>query len=105
MLLSQPNRDRDAPPRDSAEVARRAQFAQMGRERDSTWAAICAHDTRAPCEVVKLKGTGHFSFSDAPFQAPSLLRDVGATLTPLQSHRLIAAKLEDFFREKVVRRR
>lgn len=97
VLLSQPDHDTRPPPRDSAEAAARERLAQMGRERDSTWAAVCAHDQREPCFVVKLKGTGHLSFSDAPFQAPSLLRDVGATLPPGRQHRLIADTVLEFF--------
>jgi dienelactone hydrolase len=97
VLLSQPGGDNTSPPRDSAEANHRRQFAQMGRERDSSWAAICAHDSHAPCFIVKMKGTGHMSFSDAPFVAPVLLRDVGATLSPARMHRLIADKLLEFF--------
>jgi predicted dienelactone hydrolase len=97
VLLSQPDHRNRPPPRDSAEAAAREQFAQMGKERDSTWAAICAHDAREPCFVVKIRGTGHLSFSDAPFLAPSLLRDVGATLSPRRQYRLIADNLLEFF--------
>ncbi len=97
VLLSQPDHDNRPPPRDSAEASARERFSQMGRERDSTWAAICAHDPREPCFVVKIKGTGHLFFSDAPFQAPSLLRNVGATLSPRRQQQLIASQLLEFF--------
>jgi hypothetical protein len=69
----------------------------MGEERDSLWSAIGAHNGDIPWFVVKLRGTGHFSFSDAPFQMPVLLRDVGATLTPARAHGLAAELLLDFF--------
>jgi dienelactone hydrolase len=96
VLLSQPDRRRRPPARDSAESARREEFARMGRERDSTWTAICARQRGAPCFVVKLVGTAHFSFSDAPFQMPSQLRGVGATRTPAEMHRAMTVRLLDF---------
>ena len=97
VLLSEPDRRHQPPPRDSAEAARRQRFTAMGRERDSTWSAICALQHGAPCAVVKLRGTGHFSFSDAPFQFPAQLRGVGATLSPPEMHRAISRRLLEFF--------
>ena len=96
VLLSEPDRRGRPPARDSAEVARRANFARIGRERDSAWTSICALQRGAPCFVTKLIGTGHFSFSDAPFQIPSQLRDVGATLTPAAMHGAISERMLDF---------
>ncbi len=95
-LLSQPDHRGRPPARDSAESARREEFARMGRERDSTWTAICARQRGVPCFVVKLVGTGHFSFSDAPFQMPRQLRGVGATLPPDEMHRATTVRLLDF---------
>lgn len=97
VLLSEPDHRHRPPPRDSAEAAGRQHFAAMGRERDSTWSAICALQHGAPCDVVKLLGTGHFSFSDAPFQFPAQLQGVGATLGPAEMHRVIARRLLEFF--------
>jgi dienelactone hydrolase len=97
VLLSEPDHRRDPPPRDSAESARRRRFLEMGRERDSSWSVICALQRGVRCDVVKLRGTGHFSFSDAPFQFPAQLRGVGATLSPLEMHRAITSRLLDFF--------
>lgn len=96
VLLSEPDRRVRPPPRDSAEAARRAEFARMGRERDSMWTSICALQRGTSCFVAKLLGTGHFSFSDAPFQMPSQLRNVGATLTPTEMHRAISARIVEF---------
>jgi dienelactone hydrolase len=96
-LLSQPDQRNRPPARDSAETARREQFAQMGRERDSTWLAISARYPSVPSFIVKLRGTGHLSFSDAPFEAPALLRDVGATLSPQEMNRLVSRYLMAFF--------
>jgi dienelactone hydrolase len=96
VLLSEPDQRGRPPARDSAEAARRVRFARVGRERDSTWTAICALQRGVPCFVAKLLGTAHFSFTDAPFQIPSELRDVGATLTPTEMHRAISERLLDF---------
>jgi dienelactone hydrolase len=97
VLLSEPDRRGQQPPRDSAEAARRRRFAEMGRERDSTWSAICALQHGVQCDVVKLIGTGHFSFSDAPFEFPTQLQNVGATLSPMEMHRAISSRLLAFF--------
>jgi dienelactone hydrolase len=84
-------------PRDSAERAHRDQFAQMGRERDSTWAAIANRNPEVPSFVVKLQGTGHFSFSDAPFLMPSLLQGTGSTLSANRAYSLTVSYLTAFF--------
>ncbi len=97
ILLSEPDHGRRPPPRDSAESAQRAAFAKMGRERDSSWAAIRAFTPKVESYVIKLLGTGHFSFSDAPFQIQRQLRHVGATLAPLAMHERIAGSIESFF--------
>ncbi|MBI3792497.1 MAG: aspartyl protease family protein [Gemmatimonadetes bacterium] len=86
VLLSEPDHRGQRPPRDSAERAARARFAAMGRARDSGWAAIQALSRDQPSSVIKVLGTGHFSFSDAPFTIQRQLRDVGATLAPSAMH-------------------
>jgi len=101
VLLSRPDHRGRPPARDSADSTRRQEFARMGRERDSTWRAICARQRGAPCFVVKLVGTAHFSFSDAPFQMPSQLRDVGATLTPAMMHRAMVDRVLDFLNHEL----
>jgi dienelactone hydrolase len=102
VLLSEPDRRHEPPPRDSAESARRRRFLEMGRERDSSWSAICARQRGVRCDVVKLRGTGHFSFSDAPFQLPSQLHAVGATLSPLEMYRTVTRRLLGFFGQALV---
>jgi dienelactone hydrolase len=96
-LLSEPDHRHRLPPKDSAEAAQRERFAQMGKERDSMWAAIGARFPRVPSYIVELQGTGHMSFSDAPFEAPTLLQNVGATLSPSGMYRLISEYLLAFF--------
>jgi dienelactone hydrolase len=96
VLLSQPG-GAVSEPKDSAERAHRDDFARMGRERDSTWSAIAGHHADVPAFIVKIRGTAHFSFSDAPFLMPSLLRGTGSTLGATRAQRLIVDALADFF--------
>ncbi len=97
VLLSEPDQ-RDRPPAaDSAEARRRAEFARMGRERDEEWAMIGKRNGTVPWHVVKILGTGHFSFSDGPFQLPMQLQGVGATLAPIEMHQVTERLLLDFF--------
>lgn len=60
-------------------------------------AAIGRRNGPVPWHVVKVPGTGHFSFSDAPFQMQVQLRQVGATMTPAHMHRVTEELLLDFF--------
>ncbi len=103
VLLSEPDRRNDAPPRDSAEAGRRERFAQMGRERDSMWTAICSRNGSVPCSLRKLRGTGHMSFTDALFVAPSLLRGVGATAPPHDAFATIVGYLTSFLNTHLAR--
>jgi dienelactone hydrolase len=96
VLLSQPAGSKGEP-KDSAERAHREMFARMGRERDSTWRTIAAYHAQVPSFIVKLRGTGHFSFSDAPFQMPSQLRGTGSTLSARESYARIISRLTAFF--------
>jgi dienelactone hydrolase len=95
VLLSQPARN-PVPPKDSAEARHRKEFARMGRERDSMWTAIMARHPNVPSFVVSIEGTGHLTFSDAPFQLPAQLKDVGATLSPGDMYSLVSSYLLDF---------
>lgn len=95
-LLSEPGGPA-AEAKDSAERVRHAEFARMGRERDSTWRAIVKHDAPIPVFVQVFRGTAHFSFSDAPFLMPSLLRGTGSTRSARDAYALIVSRLADFF--------
>ncbi len=97
VLLSEPDHRDQPPPADSVEAKRRADFARMGRERDEEWQQIGGRNGAVPWHVVKLLGTGHFSFSDGPFQLPMQLQGVGATMAPIDMLRATEALLLDFF--------
>jgi len=103
VMLSQPAAA-SAAPGDSVERRRRAAFARMDRERDSTWKAITARGDSASAFVVKIVGTAHFSFSDAPFRFPASLQGARATMSASRSHSVIISRLVDFF-DHFLRRR
>jgi hypothetical protein len=96
VLLSKPAPS-TTPPKDSSERAQRERFARMGRERDSTWLAISSYNPRVPFFIIKLQGTAHFSFSDAPFLMPSLLQGTGSSLSAARANALIVSYLAAFF--------
>jgi dienelactone hydrolase len=96
VLLSQPAPSA-AEPKDSAERAHRDEFARMGRERDSTWRAIALHSEPAPVFIVKLQGTAHLSFSDAPFLMPSLLQGTGSSRSATNANSLVVSYVNAFF--------
>jgi dienelactone hydrolase len=96
VLLSQPGGARHAP-KDSAERAHQQAFARMGRDRDSTWLAIRQKNPKTPTYIVKLKGTAHMSFSDAPFLMPTLLQGTGSTLSATEANARINRYLLEFF--------
>jgi hypothetical protein len=60
------------------------------------WNAIMARHPNVPSFVVSMEGTGHLTFSDAPFQLPARLKDVGATLSPRDMYSLVSSYLVDF---------
>lgn len=84
-------------PQDSAGNAARERLLQMGRERDSSWAATVDKQPGVPAYIVKVAGTGHMSFSDAPYLFPSALQGTSSTLDRDVAFKLISEKLLSFF--------
>jgi dienelactone hydrolase len=96
VLLSQPGGP-NVEPADSAARIRHERFVQMGLERDSTWRAIIARHPDVPAFVEILRGTAHYSFTDAPFLMPSLLRGTGSTLPAGEAQtRIVGMLIESF---------
>jgi hypothetical protein len=96
VLLSQPGGPKREP-KDSAEREHQAMFARMGQERDSRWKAIRARHASIPAFVIKLPGTAHMSFSDAPFLMPTQMQGTGSTLSADRAEQLIVERVVDFF--------
>lgn len=95
VLLSDPR------PTDAELAARgrtRAQWTAMGRQRFADFSAVFARRPDLPAFVAEIHGTGHHSFSDAPFVAPSLLtRWGGRLLAPERAQQVVVAYLAAFF--------
>jgi pimeloyl-ACP methyl ester carboxylesterase len=78
------------------------ELARLGREIDSTWRAIAARQSQ-PVIRLSVRGTGHFSFSDALFIRPQLVAEsAGIPTEPLLvlrgTTRVIAEYLRSVFR-------
>jgi len=79
-----------------------AELAAKGRTRSSsprtgTWPEITARGT-APCLYVGFAGTGHMSFSDAPFVMPDTITRFGGRQVPFpRAQRLLVRLLLAFF--------
>lgn len=84
-------------PRDSAANAEGERLLQMGRVRDSAWAATIEKQPSVPAYVVKIAGTGHMSFTDAPYLFPSTLLGTSSVLDRDLAYKLISEKLLAFF--------
>ena len=84
-------------PEDSVGRAGRARLNQMGRARDSSWAATIAKQPGVAAYVIEIAGTGHMSFTDAPFLFPSQLQNTGSTLDRTKAYDLISNRLLAFF--------
>jgi dienelactone hydrolase len=94
-LLSQP--DFKGEPVDSVGRAARERMHQMGRERDSSWIATIAKQPGVAAYVLKIRGTAHMSFSDAPFLFPSQMQGTSSTLERVKAFRVISDRLVEFF--------
>lgn len=76
----------------------REQWDKKGDEARKTWLDFKAKSGDVPIEVLSVKGTGHFSFSDAPFVMPdSITRFGGEIIAPDRGQKVIAACMVEFF--------
>ena len=57
----------------------REQFEAMGKQRTVAWQKVLAQAGGAVW-VMKVEGTGHFTFSDAPFTMPNTVTRFGGSL-------------------------
>ena len=62
----------------------REQWEAMGRKNNSLWAALGVN-RGVPVYKVKIRGTGHLSFSDAPFVMPSTITEFGGRILDAQT--------------------
>jgi pimeloyl-ACP methyl ester carboxylesterase len=70
----------------------------MGRERRALFEGIITKAGRVPAYYVRVSGTGHMSFSDAPFVMPDLItRFGGRIIDAKRGHEIVTAYLRQFF--------
>ncbi len=96
---------RQMPDYSDADLKRRGRTRElwnaMGRKGDTTFAASYI-GSKSPVFNIKIKGTGHFSFSDAPFIMPQLINQFGGTIIDgNRSHSIITKMMNSFIRSVV----
>ena len=62
----------------------RAQWEAMGKKGEAMWASL-ASSKNIPVYKVKIRGTGHLSFSDAPFVMPNTITRFGGHILDAQA--------------------
>jgi dienelactone hydrolase len=76
----------------------RADWDKKGQEARKAWTELESKSTGISITVLSVQGTGHFSFSDAPFVMPSTInRFGGKIIDPERGHRVITTCLLEFF--------
>jgi dienelactone hydrolase len=75
----------------------RAQWEEVGKKGIAMWAAV-GKNKSVPVYKVKIHGTGHLSFSDAPFVMPdTITRFGGHILPPQEAYQQVTEYLLAFF--------
>lgn len=92
---------RSKPVYSDADLAKRGRsredWKKLGEEAAKIWGNFLSKSGDTPVTVLSLKGTGHLSFSDAPWVMPSTItRFGGEQIAPERSHKIIAACMADF---------
>lgn len=73
-------------------------IAAMGRERRALFEGMLTKGKRVPAYYVVVRGTGHMSFSDAPFVMPDLItRFGGRIIDARRGHEIVTGYLRQFF--------
>jgi len=76
----------------------REQMDKAGEEARKTWMDFADKSGNIPVEVLSVKGTGHFSFTDAPFVMPSTItRFGGKIIAPERGEQVVSTCLLGFF--------
>jgi dienelactone hydrolase len=82
----------------AAKSRTREQSEEMGRKGNAMWAKVASNKRAVPVYKVKIRGTGHLSFSDAPFVMPdTITRFGGRILDPQTTFDRITVYLLAFF--------
>jgi dienelactone hydrolase len=92
---------RSKPVYSDADLAKRGrtreQWQKMGEEAARTWDDLTAKSKGAVLRILSVRGTGHFSFSDAPFVMPdAITRFGGQPIEPGRGQKIMAQCLTEF---------
>ncbi len=76
----------------------REQFEKAGVQSRKVWTNFIAKSSAPPVKVLSVVGTGHFSFTDAPFVMPDTInRFGGKIIDPLRGYSVITRCVLEFF--------
>lgn len=76
----------------------REQMDKAGEEARKTWMDFEEKSGKTPVEILSVKGTGHFSFTDAPFVMPNTItRFGGKIIAPERGEQVVSTCLLGFF--------
>jgi dienelactone hydrolase len=76
----------------------REQFENAGQEARRTWLAFIDKSGKTEVKIHSILGTGHFSFSDAPFTMPDAInRFGGKIIDPARGQKIISTCFYEFF--------
>jgi len=92
---------RSKPVYSDADLAKRGRsredWKKLGEEAAKIWNDLISKSGDTPVTVLSLKGTGHLSFSDAPWVMPSTItRFGGEQIAPERGHKIIAECVAEF---------
>jgi hypothetical protein len=76
----------------------REQWDKKGEEARKVWLDLQAKSGNTHIDIWSVKGTGHFSFTDAPFVMPdAITRFGGEIIVPERGYKVITSCLAEFF--------
>ena len=76
----------------------REQWEEMGRQGLAMWASLFQRSKNVPIYSVKINGTGHMSYSDAPFVMPDTINRFGGRIIEAnRGFEIMSHYLHDFF--------
>ncbi|HVP65219.1 MAG TPA: alpha/beta fold hydrolase [candidate division Zixibacteria bacterium] len=92
-----------------ADLAKRGRtreyYEKLGEQARKQWADIRTNSGGVYVEILSIAGTGHFSFSDAPFVMPTTItRFGGKIIDPLRGYTVITGCVREFLDETATRK-
>ncbi len=93
---------RSGPIYSDADLAKRGrtreQWEEMGRQGQAMWSSLFRKSKNVPVYSVKINGTGHMSYSDAPFAMPDTINRFGGRIIDAKrGFEIMTRYIQDFF--------